>query len=158
MSLIVADGADYSRTGNTITPVTNFTGTLTVPVRVTDGIDTSATFDASVTVTNINDAPVITAQIATYNINEETAFTIHLTDIAVADPDNTWPDEFTLIVFDSTNYSVSNDSLVTPDSEFSGTLSIPVQVSDGSLTSNIFMLTDTILAIYDPPVLPVRLH
>lgn len=59
-TLTVSDGANYTRTGNTITPALDFAGTLTVPVIVNDGADNSNTFNLSVTVTAVNDAPVNT--------------------------------------------------------------------------------------------------
>ena len=152
MTLIVADGANYSRSGNTITPAVNFTGTLTVPLRVTDGIDTSIVFIASVIILNVNDAPVITGQTISFVVAEDTPFIIHLADLAVSDPDNIYPGSFTLLVSDSVNYSVS-DSTVTPDANFAGTLFIPVTVNDGSLSSNSFIATATITAVNDAPVI-----
>ena len=80
--LAVQDGANYSRTGNTITPAVDFNGTLTVPVIVNDGAADSAAFDVSVTVTASNDAPVITAQVALSTV-EETALSITLADLTV---------------------------------------------------------------------------
>lgn len=55
--LTVLDGTNYTRNGNTITPAANFNGTLTVPVKVTDGESDSAVFNAVVDVTAVNDIP-----------------------------------------------------------------------------------------------------
>ncbi len=60
--MTVADGANYSVSGRTITPDQNFNGALTVPVTVNDGSLNSASFNVRVTVTPVNDAPVITGQ------------------------------------------------------------------------------------------------
>ena len=49
--------------GNTLTPAPNYTGDLTVPVIVNDGTDNSNIFNLTVTVTPVNDAPVITGQV-----------------------------------------------------------------------------------------------
>jgi hypothetical protein len=50
-TLTVLDGTDYTHSGNTITAAAGTAGsTLTVPVRVNDGIANSNTFDLSVTV------------------------------------------------------------------------------------------------------------
>ena len=57
-TLAVQDGSDYSRAGNTITPVADFIGTLTVPVTVNDGTDNSNVFNLSVEVLD-NTPPVI---------------------------------------------------------------------------------------------------
>jgi hypothetical protein len=56
-TLAVGDGSNYVRTGDTITPATDFIGTLTVPVVVSDGETDSATFPLQVTVNPVNDAP-----------------------------------------------------------------------------------------------------
>jgi hypothetical protein len=53
-TLTVLDGANYTRTVNSITPVINFNGTLTVLVKVNDGTDNSEVFDLQVTVTKTN--------------------------------------------------------------------------------------------------------
>ncbi|HUT12416.1 MAG TPA: tandem-95 repeat protein, partial [Thermoguttaceae bacterium] len=58
-TLAVGDGANYTRSANTITPVTNFNGTLTVPVTVNDGAADSSVFNLSVSVTPVNDAPAV---------------------------------------------------------------------------------------------------
>lgn len=57
-TLSVQNGINYTRIGSTITPKADFFGTLTVPVTVNDGLDTSNTFNLSVTVTQVDDATV----------------------------------------------------------------------------------------------------
>ena len=54
----VSDGENYTLSGATVTPVLNFNGRLTVPVRVFDGLSFSNTFNAAVDVTPRNDRPV----------------------------------------------------------------------------------------------------
>ena len=49
-TLTVLAGTNYTFTGNTITPASNFNGTLTVPVKVNDGTLDSNNFDLTVTV------------------------------------------------------------------------------------------------------------
>ena len=49
-TLTVINGANYTRVGNSITPALNFFGTLSVPVKVNDGIADSNTFNLAVTV------------------------------------------------------------------------------------------------------------
>lgn len=49
-TLTVSNGSNYTRSGNTITPTANFLGTLTVPVRVSDGVANSANFNLAVSV------------------------------------------------------------------------------------------------------------
>jgi hypothetical protein len=52
--------SNYSVSGNTVTPTNNFSGTLTVPVKVNDGIDDSEPFNLQIQVTALNDKPIIT--------------------------------------------------------------------------------------------------
>ena len=59
-SLAVLAGTNYTVVGATITPAANFNGVLTVPVKVNDGTVDSNTYNLSVTVTAVNDAPVVT--------------------------------------------------------------------------------------------------
>ena len=59
--LSVQDGTNYTRVGNTITPIKDFNGDLTVPVTVSDGTADSDVFNLVVTVTPVNDAPVLDA-------------------------------------------------------------------------------------------------
>ncbi|MTI30859.1 T9SS type A sorting domain-containing protein, partial [Xanthovirga aplysinae] len=49
----------------------------------------------------------------------------------VEDPDNSFPDDFSLTVFDGENYSVTNNE-ITPNTGFIGILNVPVSVNDGT--------------------------
>jgi len=142
--LTVQDGDNYPRTGNTITPVADFNGTLTVPVTVSDGTDTSEVFSLEVTVTEVSDVPMIIGQ-NPLTTPEETALEITLGDLTVTDSDSTYPDDFTLTVQDGTDYDRTG-STVTPSPGFTGTLTVPVTVSDGTDASNPFDLTVTVIA------------
>lgn len=57
-TLFVANGANYTVNGTTITPDANFTGTLTVPVTVHDGTDESASYPLAVEVAAATDPRV----------------------------------------------------------------------------------------------------
>ena len=150
-TLSVQDGDNYTRSGNTITPVANFNGALTVPVTVNDGVATSEAFNVNVSVSSENDVPVITAQ-ATLTTPEETALEITLTDLTVTDPDNTYPDDFTLTVRDGENYT-RTDNTITPVTDFNGDLTVAVSVNDGLADSEDFDLTVSVTAINDVPVI-----
>ena len=52
-SLTVQNGANYTRIDNTVTPVHNFHGTLTVPVQVNDGLADSNIYTLLVTVIDV---------------------------------------------------------------------------------------------------------
>lgn len=60
-SLNIAPGENYTVSTATIAPAANFSGRLTVPVTVNDGKNTSQPFNLSITVTPVNDIPVITS-------------------------------------------------------------------------------------------------
>ena len=149
ISRAVQDGADYTRVGNTLTPDADFNGTLTVPVTVNDGTADSNVFNLSVTVTAVNDPPEITDQ-AALETAEETDLAITLADLTVSDPDNSYPDDFTLAVQDGADYTRVGNTL-TPDADFNGTLTVPVTVNDGTADSNVFTLSVTVTAVNDPP-------
>ena len=150
-TLAVQDGTNYTRVGNTITPATDFNGTLTVPVTVNDGTADSGVYNLSVTVSASNDAPVITGQGA-LTTAEETALGITLADLTVSDPDNSYPDDFTLAVQDGADYTRVGNTL-TPAANFNGTLTVPVTVNDGTADSDVFNLSVTVTASNDAPVI-----
>lgn len=149
-TLTVLPGANYSLSGATLSPVANFNGSLIVPVRVNDGTDYSNTFNASVSVSAVNDAPVIIGQTALSTL-ENTALTLTLADLTVSDVDNGYPTGFALLVLPGANYSVSG-SMLTPVTGFSGNLAVPVQVNDGLADSTTFNLSITVSAINHAPV------
>jgi hypothetical protein len=150
-TLSVQSGTNYNRNGNTITPVTDFIGMLTVPVRVNDGAANSNLYNLAVSVTAVNDVPLITGQEA-LNTAEETSLTITLNDLHVTDPDNIYPDDFTLGVQNGTNYNRSGNT-ITPLADFNGALTVHVRVNDGADDSDLYDLTVNVSAINDPPLI-----
>jgi hypothetical protein len=83
-------------------------------------------------------APTITGQ-RTVITAENTPVTITLDDLIVFDPDNSYPEDFTLSLQDGPNY-IQSVNLVDPSANFLGLLYVPVRVSDGHTDSNIFNL------------------
>ena len=148
-TLSVQDGAYYTRVGNTITPAADFEGVLTVPVTVSDGTDVSPVFNLTIPVTAVNDQPVITDHIA-LSTPEDTSLTILVTDLIVLDPDSVFPGDFTLQLYDGTNYARTGNT-ITPVANFNGTLSVPATVSDGLLTSAQSILAIDVSAVNDDP-------
>lgn len=149
-SLAVQAGTNYSFSGNTITPNTNFNGTLSVPVIVNDGADDSPPFNLMVTVNPVNDAPIISAQVNTLSMDEDTELAIQLADVTVNDPDNTFPDDFSFTVQTGTNYSISGNT-ITSATNFNGTLPVQVIVNDGADDSLPFDLMVTVNPVNDAP-------
>ena len=156
-TLTVRAGVNYTLLGNTITPVLNFNGDLSVPVTVNDGDNDSNVFNVVVTVTPVNDPPVITSPVI-LNTPEDTSLVVSITDLefVVFDPDNLFPDDFTLVLQSGLNYTVA-DNTITPNANFNGALSVPATISD-LVSSTPFVLTVNVSAVNDVPVVAVPIE
>jgi gliding motility-associated-like protein len=123
---------------------------LEVKVKVSNGRTTSKKFDLRIAVTPKPDlppsnvAPVITAQ-RPLSVNSGSSINITFADLTVTDPDDNYPDGFTMALSPGNNYTVDGHR-VTPSSGFSGTLSVPVRVNDGKDRSPVFNLVITVNA------------
>ena len=137
-TLNIATGDQYAVSGTTIIPLQNFSGTLSIPVQVNDGVSSSAPYSIQLQVIPVNDPPVIIRQ-ASININEDQPVTIQFLHLTVSDPDNTYPTGFTITLLAGANYSVAGNTIL-PASGFSGTLTAGVTVSDGTSSSEVFTL------------------
>ncbi len=149
-TLTVQTGSNYTVSGTTVTPVLDFNGTLTVPVLVNDGTDDSSVFSLSVTVNAVNDAPVIDSQNAV-SIPANTSLTIVTGFLSVTDPDSFWPDDFTVTAGDGANYTRTGN-IITADTGFAGTLTVPVTVNDGTADSIPFPFVITVTALNIPVI------
>ncbi len=98
-----------------------------------------------------NDIPVIKEQ-KPLSIAEDTAFDIHLSDLTVTDSDNSYPDDFTLMILRGQNFTIDNTRIV-PDADFVGNLLVPISVSDGTNFSPVFNLSIDVTAINDAPTI-----
>jgi len=152
-TLTVNPGTNYTVSGTTITPDLNYNGPLTVPVTVNDGIDPSEVFNTSVTVTPVNNPPVITDQVV-LSVEEDQDLTLTAGDFTITDVDNP-SGPFTLTVNPGTNYTVSGTT-ITPDLNYNGPLTVPVTVSDGSDPSDVFNTSVTVTPVNDPPVITAQ--
>jgi hypothetical protein len=138
-TLEINSGENYEVKDATVTPDKNFIGTLKVRVRVDDGEHNSDRFDLRIEVTESkNSVPIITGQ-EVLTTPQGQNFKIELTHLKVTDPDNTYPQDFTLHVFNGSNYAVSGNT-ITPNSNFTGDLKVPVSVNDGKNESEKFDL------------------
>ncbi|WP_187696072.1 hypothetical protein, partial [Xanthovirga aplysinae] len=70
----------------------------------------------------------------------------------VEDPDNSFPNDFSLTVLEGDSYSVTNNE-ITPAPEFNGILDILVSVNDGTDESEVFQLSIEVLPVNDIPVI-----
>ncbi len=116
---------------------------------VSNGTDDSEPDTVLVTVLHVNKIPVITGQ-SVLSTEEEVPLTISLTDITVEDPDNAFPGDFTMSLAEGDHYTLSGME-VTPETDYYGSLDIPVTVSDGTDESEPFTLAVTIVNVNDTP-------
>ncbi len=148
-SIEVKPGADYAVSGNVLTPAEDFNGVLTVGVAVSDGESTSDPVSVEVTVTAVNDAPTVTGQ-RPLETAEDEPLNLVPADLVFEDPDNSNPADFVVNVLAGENYTALG-SRVTPNPDFNGELSVPVQVSDGTDPSEPFAVTIAVTPVNDAP-------
>ena len=106
----------------------NFTDSFTY--RASNGKVASASATVSLTISPVNDPPMITGQ-GKLSTKQETPIQITLANFIVEDPDNQSSDITMLPIEDGDNYTVSDGNTILPNEGFTGQLSVPVKVSDG---------------------------
>lgn len=110
----------------------------------------SETAEVTIQISSINDAPEINGQTSTSS-DEDAPFTILAEYLQVIDVDNAYPDDFTIYVQAGNNYTV-NGNVIQPNANYHGVLTIPLQVSDGELQSNVYNYSHTINPVNDKPI------
>ena len=148
--LTVYGGEHYTYSDGELVPVAGFEGTLVVPVSVSDGAAESATFDLYVAVGETDSAPVIQGQVP-LQTPEEQSIEIRLDDLVIEYAGND-PSSLAAVVHDGASYTAAG-TLVTPEADFFGNLTVPVTVTDGATESNLFPLTITVTPVNDPPAI-----
>ncbi|UAA38206.1 tandem-95 repeat protein [Paraneptunicella aestuarii] len=128
------------------TPSSNYCGSDSFSYTISDGKGLTDSATVSMTVTCINDAPVITGQ-KPLSVNEDSSITLSASNFYISDPDSS---SFTLAVHPGSNYSVSGTT-VTPSANYSGSLSVPVSISDGQYSDD-YTASITVNAMNDKPV------
>lgn len=151
LSISLSPGANYTLSGKIVNPAANYNGTLTVPVTVSDGFNTSASYPLKITVVPVNDQPVITGQ-NLMSIQQNQSVTLKVTDFIINDPDNIYPTDFTLFISTGSHYSIISGTTIKPDLDFVGTLQIPVFVKDLALNSPIFNMQLQVSANAPPTI------
>ncbi len=148
--LTVYGGDHYTYSDGELTPEAGFSGTLVVPVSVSDGAADSPTFELLVAVGRPDDAPVIQGQVP-LQTEEEQSIEIRLDDLIVDYPGS---DPATLVpVVHGGPFYTCTGTQVTPAADFSGDLIVPVTVTDGVMESDVFQLTITVTPVNDAPVI-----
>lgn len=128
---------------------TNASATYDVTLKAADKSNTFVEQKFTITVTNVNDAPVINDQ-SEIKTDEDVAVTITLDALNVTDVDNVYPDDFTLTVKEGSNYSL-NGNTITPSEHWNGTLIVPVELSDGEATVS-YDVSVEVVPVDDPPL------
>jgi gliding motility-associated-like protein len=149
-TLQVYSGTNYTASGTQITPSPGFSGNLTVIVGVHDGALNSDLYQLPVVVKPVARVPEIVGQ-APLQVVEDGVISIEFSHLNVVDEDSDYPNGFKMNFGPGKNYIVSGNE-VRPGENFSGTLTIPTTVSDGSNTSKPFNLVITVTPIEDPPL------
>ena len=123
-------------------PYENWNGLETVTFTATDPGGLTGQEVVNLGIDGINDPP----QILGFNpiaVTENRILTIDFDTLVVTDPDNTYPQDFTLKVYGGANYSFSGNT-ITPAQNYVGELYVPVSVNDGIEDSNIVNVVVTV--------------
>lgn len=123
----------------TITPKNQEESSVeTITFKVRDkthgGIFYEDTDNVTIGYTAVNDKPVIIETTHLYTTQNKSVV-ISLDDLLVEDPDNVYPDDFTLKIENGSHYTVDGNTVI-PENNYIGTLNVPVKVNDGSIDSD----------------------
>lgn len=112
------------------TPGNDDVGEHQVIISVTDGsLDTDQIF--TVTVENVNDVPLIVGMASSIKTSINIPVEVELEDLMVDDPDNVYPDDFSLSIEPGDNYTITANTVI-PDQDYLGILVVPARVFDGN--------------------------
>lgn len=141
-------GVTLSGSTLSINPNSQFNGSGTITISASDGVDSdSETF--TVTVTAVNDAPVL-ASISDQSVNEESSTSLSLSATDVDGDTLTYQIDSAPAAF---GVSISGATLsINPVNDFTGSGTVTVSVSDGSLSDS-QTFTVTVNNVNDAPVI-----
>ncbi|MDC0164793.1 tandem-95 repeat protein [bacterium] len=137
----------------TITPASDFVGSLNVNYSISDGT-TSVDFILPITVMQVNDAPSISRYNGAGSFAEDSEITFSSSEFGISDPDGI-DQTFTISVLEGNNYIIVADGVgLKPVENFNGSLSVNVVAKDqdGAL-SNAFQFDLNVYAVNDVPML-----
>lgn len=137
-----------------LTPATNWNGAGSVRIRVSDGILQDSLL-VNVTVTPVNDPPVLVSPFNTINLDED--FSPYSMDLSshFSDIDNTTLSYTAQILTGSVNNMITNNNLVlSPVANWNGTASVRIICSDGQTSINTTLFIQ-ISAVNDAPTLTI---
>jgi subtilisin family serine protease/PKD repeat protein len=149
-SILMMPGLNYTASGDTITPEKDFNGMLTIPIKVNDGIVSSEVFHLKISVTDINDVPIITGQY-TLVVEEDHELPIRISDLLYEDVDKR-NEQLILRLASGENYSVSGLA-IRPARDYNGQLRVVAMLEDGEEKSNPFVLNIDVTPVNDAPAI-----
>lgn len=149
-------------TGTTIVPDRDFAGTLTVFATLTDEAGGSDTWDLTITVTEVNDVPVIDALTPTLSalvVDEDGRLVVTAADLNASDVDDSgYPAGFVVTLSDDSSanhYTLEgNPVAIVPEANYNGPLVVPVTVRDprGGTSASV-NLAVTVRPVDDAPTI-----
>tara|TARA_Y100000768_G_scaffold136726_1_gene101781 strand:- start:7107 stop:13079 length:5973 start_codon:yes stop_codon:yes gene_type:complete len=155
---VVPGGLDYDVTqisGTNYISIFNQEETLLpfteeIIVRITDSQLADVTHTFSVSVAPVNDRPEI-GVVSAFLATEDVPYTLNIDDLDPQDPDS---DSFTIIYPSELPEGIAsiNNDVITFEEHFFGSISFPVSISDGDLTSSEEQITIIVAPINDGPV------
>ena len=101
-----------------------------------------------VTVTPVNDAPVIVGVLSEFEIDEDDSIMISIDDFSIIDVEN---DNVTISILEGDNY-ITNGLMVIPAENYFGSLIVSVAANDGSASSEPFQINISVNGINDIPL------
>jgi VCBS repeat-containing protein len=143
----------------TYTPDTDFAGTDSFTYKANDGDLDSNTVTVSITVENVNDAPV--AEDDVYAVDEDESLSVDAANGVLANDSDEENNNFEAVLVSSTTdgtLSLNADGSFdyTPDADFSGVDTFTykaVETADPTVESGVATVTITVNEINDPPVI-----
>lgn len=138
--------------GFTYTPNQDYNGPDSFTFVASDGSDLSNKGRVSITVTPVNDPPVITGQ-TPVSTDEDVPLLVTLDALTVVDPDSDAEGHTVQILPPADGaYSVDEQGRVVPPADYFGPLAVRVTVTDAEgAVSEPFTLAVTVIPVDDPP-------
>lgn len=133
------------------TPAADYSGSLGISFKLSDGSNTVTPVNGTITITAVNDAPTITSQ-ALVLATEDTAYAYQLA-VTDADKDETY--KFSASILPSwLSINTSTGLLVgTPSNNDVGEHNVSIKVTDSAGASDIQIFTITVANVNDKPVI-----
>ncbi|MGL1903804.1 MAG: fibro-slime domain-containing protein, partial [Fibrobacterales bacterium] len=100
-------------------------------------------------VSGVNDRPIIVAA-GTDNLLEDTTLELSRAILTIQDPDNSL-DQMTFKLLGGASYTIGTDSIINPDADFNGTLTVPAVITDAGGLSDTVDLSIEVLPVNDAP-------